>query len=135
MSAKPLYSGNQSVTISLNSAADGADVLSDELNNSSNLFLDSDLEINLKGSDVAESGSVAIYMLRGNATGELSDIGNALRLCTVSLNGATAVRKVIRVRDLPKFYKLRGVHSSSNGYALGGSGNGMAFLGLNIQDL
>ena len=135
MSAKPLYSGDQSVTISLNSAADGADVLSDELNNSSNLFLDSDLEINLKGSDAAESGKVAIYILRGNATGELSDAGNALRLCTVNLNGIAAVRKVLRVHELAKFYKLRAVHSSSGGYALDSTGNDMAFLGINIQDV
>ena len=135
MSAKPLFSGNQSVTIALNSAADGADVLSSELNNSANLFLDSDLEINLKGSNAAEAGSVAVYMLRGNATGELEDINNATRLGTVYLNGTAAVRKVVRVRELPSFYKLRAVHSSSGGYALDATGNGMAFLGVNVQDI
>lgn len=135
MSAKPLFSNNQPVTIALNSAADGADVLSNELNNSANLFLDSDLEINLKGSNAAEAGSVAVYMLRGNATGEVEDTGNATRLGTVYLNGTTAVRKVVRVQHLPNFYKLRAVHSSSGGYALDATGNGMAFLGVNIQDI
>ena len=135
MSAKPEYSGAQAVTISLNSAVDGADVLSNELDNSSNLFLDSDLEIELKGSNASETGSVAVYVLRGNATGELEDLNNATRLGTVYLNGTTAVRKVVRVHELPKFYKLRAVHSSSGAYALDSTGNGMAFLGLNIQDV
>lgn len=135
MSAKPLYSSEQTVTISLDSLADGSGVSSSEIDNSSNLFLDDDLEINLKGSNVGETGSVAIYMLRGNATGELEDVDNATRLGAVYLNGATAVRKVLRVRDLPKFYKLRAVHASSNSYALDSSGNSMAFLGINIQDV
>jgi len=135
MSAKPEYSGEQSVTISLNSAADGADVSSSELDNSSNLFLDSDLEVSLKGSNASESGSVAIYILRGNATGDLEDTDNATRLGVVYLNGTTAVRKVIRIHELPAFYKLRAVHSSSNSYALDSSGNGMAFLGVNVQDV
>ena len=134
MSAKPEYSANQPVTIALNGVSDGADILSDELNNSVNLFLMDDLEINLQGGNAGETGSVTIYMLRGNATGELDDIGNALRLTRVNLNGATAVRKVIRVDDIPKFYKLRAVYSSSGAYALGASGNSMAFLGVNIQD-
>ena len=118
MSAKPEYSANQPVTIALNGVSDGADISSDELNNSVNLFLMDDLEINLQGGNAGETGSVTIYMLRGNATGEL----------------ATAVRKVIRVDDIPKFYKLRAVYSSSGAYALGASGNSMAFLGVNIQD-
>lgn len=134
MSAKPEYSANQPVTIALNGVSDGADISSDELNNSVNLFLMDDLEINLQGGNAGETGSVTVYMLRGNATGELDDIGNALRLTRVSLNGTAAVRKVIRVHDLPKFYKLRAVHSSSGAYALGASGNSMAFLGVNIQD-
>jgi hypothetical protein len=135
MSAKPLYSGPQPVTIALNSAVDGADVSSNEIDNSTNLFLMKDLEVNLQGSNAAEAGSVAIYMLRGNATGALDDVGNALRLGTVYLDGTTAVRKVIRLDNIPKFCKLRAVHSSSGAYALAGSGNGMSFLGVNIQDV
>ena len=134
MSAKPEYSINQTVTISLNSVSDGADVSSNELDNSINLFLMDDLEINLQGGNAGETGTVTVYMLRGNATGELDDTGNALRLIRVNLNGTAAVRKVIRVHDLPKFYKLRAVHSSSGTYALGASGNSMAFLGVNTQD-
>ena len=134
MSAKPLYSGNQPVTIALNGVADGADVLSDELDNSVNLFLMDDLEINLQGSNAGETGSVTVYMLRGNATGQLDDIGNALRPARVKLNGTTAVRKVVRVDNIPKFYKLRAVYSSSGAYPLGGAGNSMSFIGVNIQD-
>jgi len=135
MSAKPLYSGSQSVTIALNSIADGADVSSNEIDNSTNLFLMDDLEVNLQGSNGAETGTAAIYMLRGNATGALDNTGNALRIGSVKLNGTTAVRKVFRVDDIPKFYKLRVVHTSSNLYALGAAGNSMAFLGVNIQDV
>ncbi len=134
MSAKPQYSGNQPVTITLNSAVDGDDVSSDELDNSINLFLMDDLEVNLQGSNAAESGSVAIYIQRGNATGALENTGNATRIGSVYLNGTTAVRKVFRVDDLPQFYKLRAVHASSGGYALAATGNGMSFLGVNIQD-
>jgi hypothetical protein len=135
MSAKPEYSANQTVTISLNSLADGSGVSSSEIDNSIDLFLDEDLEINLKGSNASESGKVVIYIQRGNATGNLEDVNNATRLTGVYLNGTAAVRKVLRVKDLPKFYELRAVHVSSGGYALDPSGNSMAFLGINIQDV
>lgn len=135
MSASPLYSSSQTVTIALNNIADGAEASSSEIDNSTNLFLEDDLEVNLAGGNAGETGRVSIHMLRGNAAGVLETTDNATQIGSVTLNGVSAVRKVIRVSNIPKFYKIRAVHASSGAYSLGASGNSMSFLGINIQDV
>jgi len=137
MSAKPLYSATQSVTITLASLADGAGVSSSEIDNSTNRFLDADLEVDLTGNDAGESGHVAVYLRRGNDTGDLTttEAENMTRIGTVKLNGTTAVSSVLRVNDLPKFYSFHAIMKSSGAFALGATGNSMAFLGVNIEDV
>ena len=135
MSAKPLYGSSTSVTITLNSLANGSSANSNEINNTTNLALEDELTVNLTGSNAAESGIAEVFILRGDATSAIDDDGNAQRVGFVTLNGTTAVQKTIRVPDLPPFYKYRLTHTSSATYALGASGNSMDVRSVNIQDV
>jgi hypothetical protein len=133
--AKPLFGASAALTITLNGLADGASALSNEIDNSVIRAYDDELTVNVVGSDVAESGSVDIYILRGDAAGHLSDAGNAERVCSVTLNGTTAVQRTVRVYDLPEFYQYRMVHRSSGGYALAASGNSASVKPVNPESI
>ena len=135
MSLKPLFSTSQSITITLNSLANDAGANSSEISNATNLFMDIDLELDLKGSNAAESGYCEIYILRANATSDADTNENGLRVGTVTLNGTTAVHKTIRVENMPGYWTLRIVHKSSATYALDTTGNSAAFFGVNYQDI
>jgi len=135
MSAKPLYGANTSATITLDSLADGGDASSTEVDNSTTLALGLDVEVNLKGSNAGETGRVSIYLKRGNETGVLETDENATMIGSVALNGTTAVRKDIRVDDIPKFYMIYVKHASSSTYALNSTGNTIKYQPFNIQDV
>ena len=82
------------------------------------------------------TGRVDVYLLVGTTTAELSTTAktsNMRFIGTVELNGTTAVRKTLRVSDLPsRFWKERVVNNS--GSAMASSGNTIKFTGINFTD-
>jgi len=133
--AKPLFSSSTSLTVALNSLADGASALSNEVDNSINRTWDDELTVNLVGSNIAESGTVDIYILRGDATGHLSDMGNGQRVHSVVLNGTTPVQRTVRVTDLPPFYQYQFILKSSGAYPLGAAGNSASIIAVNPESV
>jgi len=132
---KQQFGTSTPLTVALNGLADGASALSNEIDNSVNRAFDDELTVNLVGSNVAESGTVDIYILRGDATGHLSDAGNGQRVHSVVLNGTTPVQRTIRVTDLPPFYQYRFVMRSSGTYALGAAGNSASVIAVSPESV
>jgi len=105
-----------------------------EIDNSTNRYLDGYLDCYFNGAG-ATTGSVAVYALCGNATGELSTTAktsNMRYLGSVELNGTTAVRKQLQITDIPKYWKVRCINNS--GAALAASGSLIKFTGINYTD-
>lgn len=135
MSAKPLYGTRTSVTITLNSLANGALADSSEYNNTSDLFLGKWLEINAKGSNAGETGNLEIYAREGLVTGVLNGDSNLRRIGAVRLNGTTAVRRILFYDRPAPFYKIVCKQVSSSTFALDTTGNSAFDLGENLQDI
>jgi len=124
------------ITTELNSLADtSAATATTEVDNSTNRYIEGFLDCYFNGAG-ATTGSVAIYILGGNATGELATTANTSNMRyvgSVELNGTTAVRKQLTFSEIPKFWKVRVVNNS--GAALAASGNLIDFTGINYADV
>jgi hypothetical protein len=134
---KPSYSAQSTIiSTELNSLADtSAATGTAEIDNTTNRYLDGYLDCYFNGAG-ATTGSVAVYLLCGNATGETSTTAktsNMRYVGSVELNGTTAVRKQLEVNGLPKFWNVRCINNS--GAALAASGNLIKFTGLNYSDV
>lgn len=135
MSAKPLYSDRTTVTVNLNSLSNGAIVDSSEHDNTDDLSLAKIIEVNAVGSNAAESGTLIVYAREGLITAINETDENLTRIGSVTLNGTTAVTKVLRYDNPAPFFKIAFKQSSSATYALGAAGNSANILSENIQDV
>lgn len=118
------------ISISLNSLADTGAADSTVIDNTSDRYVDADLEVKLTGT----SGSIrlaSIYLLRSIDGVDFTDGLNAELVGMVAMNGAAQVTKVLRVYNLPAFYKVRVVNDS--GGALAGSENEISMLGISAN--
>jgi hypothetical protein len=133
---KPLFATETTVmSTELNSLTSGGSVAATaEQDNTTNRYLDGDFILDFAGAG-ATTGSVIIYLLEGAATGTLSTTtksSNMRQIGSIELNGATAVRKKIRVDGLTKFWKPYVTNSA--GANLAASGNTIKFTGINYSD-
>lgn len=133
---KPSYSAQSTIiSTELDSLANtSAATCTSEIDNTSNLYIEGLLDCYFNGAG-ATTGSVAVYALCGNATGELSTTAktsNMKYLGSVELNGTTAVRKQLQITDIPKYWKVRCINNT--GAALAASGNLIKFTGINYTD-
>ena len=133
---KPSYSAQSTIiSTELNSLANtSAATCTSEIDNTTNLYVEGLLDCYFNGAG-ATTGSVAVYALCGNATGELSTTANTSNmkyLGSVELNGTTAVRKQLEINGIPKYWNVRVINNS--GAALAASGNLIKFTGVNYTD-
>ena len=133
---KPVFSTEATLlSTGLNSLANGGAASSSEQDNSTDRYLDIRVDVEMAAA-AANTGYVVIYALEGDATGKLSDTANRANmraLDSIQLNGTTAVRKSILVKDVPKFWAVRVINDS--GGALASSGNTVKFTGINFENV
>jgi len=122
------------VTVTLTSLADTSGADSSAIDNSTNLYIDCDLEIKTNGL----AGSVdllEVYLLSSVDNTDFTDSANAKPIGVVSLNGATAVKKTLRVYDLPKYYKFRFVNQSGAALSATSGDHVVSFLGIKYKSV
>lgn len=112
-------SAEDTLTITLTSLADGSGADSSAIDNSTDKFISADLSITTKGT-ASSSDLLEVYLLASNDNSVFTDSANAKLVGVVQMNGTTAVTDVLRINDLPKYYKIRMVNQS--GAALSGTG-------------
>lgn len=121
------------LTITLTSLADGSGADSSAIDNSSDKFIDADLTIKSNGT-ASSTGLLEIYLLASNDNTDFTDSANAKLIGTVLMNGTTAVKKVIRIYDLPKHYKIRVVNNSGAALSATGGDHELTLLGNSFTD-
>lgn len=123
------------LTTELNSLANaGTAVSSSEYNNTSNRWIDGEVEVYVAAS-AANTGYVDIYLLEGTTTGNLATYAqrqNARRIGSVQLNGTTAVRKRLPISGIAPYTKC--LLDNTSGGSLASSGNTVTLLGINYTD-
>jgi len=135
MSIQPVFGSRTSITVTLDGLADGAIADSLEYNNTTLLTPDLRISVDAIGSNIAESGSLIVYAREGLLSGGLETDDNLTRIGSIPLNGTTAVHGVLLYEQAAPFFKLSFKQSSSNGYALGGSGNAAYTMIETVQDV
>ena len=135
MSLKPIYATEANVmTTELNALADsGTATTTTEIDNSSNLYLDARIDVDIAAAGAA-TGYVALYMLEGQTTGILSTTqkANMRFIGDIQLNGTTDVNKSFFVQNMPEFWK--GHVINNGGAGLQTSGSTIKFTGINYED-
>lgn len=136
MSLKPLYATETTLlSTGLDSLAGTSSVTSAEQDNSSTRYLDGWVNVELASAS-ADTGYCSVYLLEGGATGKLStsaQLSNMRKLDDVQMNGATAVRKNIFVKNLPKYWAVHLIKNAAP--ALAASGNTIKFIGVNYENV
>ena len=119
---KQVFGSNTSLTVAgLATLASGGTAVSNEVNNSVDLNLAVDIEVNCACID----GTLDMYMMRSNETGDYQstdELSNMLFIGSVT-NGGTTPSKTYRVEQLPKFYQLVFINSSGSNALTAGTIN------------
>lgn len=121
------------VTVTLTSLGDGSGADSSAIDNSTDKFIDMDLEVKTNGL----AGSVdllEVYLLASIDNSDFTDAANAKLIGVVQMNGTTAVKKTFRVFDLPLHYKIRFVNESGAALSATGGDHVVTLLGLKFTD-
>lgn len=126
------YGPATGLTIALNSLADGAGVDGAMVDNAVERYFDADVALVLKGSAAGNTGLCEVYLLRSLGGVDFSDSANAELIGTVRMSGVNVVKKTLRIRELPRWWKLRLVNMS--GAALAASGQGAEMQGIRYSD-
>jgi hypothetical protein len=133
---KIAYGSETSITITLDSLADGGDVTATAVDNSSNLFPDALIQLILDGSNASQDELVEVYIKPSPDNSDF-DAGaapeeNATLIGTIKMDGTNTVKKSFFVSragmPLPKYWQLHVVNQS--GYALNSSGNSATYTGV-----
>ena len=130
---KIAYSTEQTITISLNSLANGSDVLSNAIDNSSNLWKSAIIHGQIDGNSASNTDYCEFYLAGSpDNTDYDTDEGDQL-IGLVGMNGTTLVKFTISLERmgilyLPKYWKIRCKNAS--GDSLASSGNVMSFMGV-----
>ena len=121
------------VSVTLTSLADGSGADSSAIDNSSNKYIDADLEIKTNGT-ASSTDYVEVYILRSIDNSDFTDSANAELIGIVAMNGTTAVKNTIRIRNLPKYYKVRFVNNSGAALSSTGGDHAVSLLGIKFTD-
>jgi len=131
--AKPQYSSKTSITISLNSLANGSVATSNAIDNSSNLYEDFLIEVVIAGT----AGSNAFCEVRLLASEDNTNFGtweSGIPLGTIDLSVSPQTGYFSVVNSLfkaPQYFKI--AVRNNTGAALASSGNSASYQGINTQ--
>lgn len=121
------------VTVTLTSLADTSGVASSAIDNSTNAYIDCDLEVKTNGT----TGSVdllEVYILSSVDNTDFTDSANAVLVGVVDMNDSTAVKKTFRIFDLPKYFKFRFVNNSGAALSATAGDHAVSYLGIKYTD-
>lgn len=130
---KPKYGSKTSISISLNSLANGSVATSSAIDNSSSLFQDFLIEVNIAGT----AGSNAYLEVRllpseDNSTYGTWESGIPLGTIDLSVSPQTAYFSLLNALfQAPKYFKIAVKNNTGN--ALSSSGNSANYQGINVQ--
>lgn len=132
---KPLYGTKTSITISLNSLANGAVATSNAIDNSTNLFQDFLIEVVISGTAAANAWlDVRLLSSEDNTNFGTWESGIPLGTIDLSASPQTAYFSLLNVLfQAPKYFKIAIKNNSGN--ALAASGNSASYQGINIQSV
>lgn len=126
------YGAASALTITLASLATGAAADSAAVDNATERYFDADLKLALVGAAAGNTGLCELYLLRSLDGIDFTDSVNAELVGTVKMNGTATVRKTLRIRELPRAWKLRLINMS--GASLAASGHGAEIQGIRYSD-
>ena len=130
---KPQYSSKTSITITLNSLANGSVATSNAIDNSSNLYEDFLIEVVIAGT----AGSNAFCEVRLLASEDNTNFGtweSGIPLGTIDLSVSPQTGYFSVVNSLfkaPQYFKI--AVRNNTGAALASSGNSASYQGINTQ--
>ena len=125
-------STSDAVTVALTSLAHTGGADSSAIDNNSDLFIDCDVEIKTRGLS-GSGGLLHVYLLASIDNSDFTDSENAKLVGVVQMNGTTAVKKTLRIYDLPKYYKFRFVNQSGAALSATGGDHVVTLLGVKQQ--
>jgi hypothetical protein len=129
---KPQYGSKTSITIGLNSLANGSVATSNTIDNSTNLFQDYLIEIVISGT-AASTAWLDVRLLSSEDGTNFGTWENGIPLGTIdfSVNPQTAYFSVLNAMfQAPKYFKI--AVRNNTGAALASSGNSLSVQGINI---
>ncbi len=141
VTAKQVYTPNQSVTITLASLANGSTAVSNAIDNSSNGFLSSEFQIKLKTGTVSgPTPTVSMYLVRtvdGSISGNYDDTTNTnnpelIRQISTPSSTTTYIASV-RLESLPQYFKLMVVNNTGGAFDSTGGNFYLIFCGKTVQ--
>jgi len=122
------------VTVTLTSLANGSGVDSSIIDNSVDLNIDADVEIKTNG-QASGTGLLEVYLLSSIDNADFTDSANARLIGSVQMNSAVAVKKTLRLFDLPKYYKFRFVNQSGAALSATAGDHAVSFLGVKYKSV
>jgi len=129
---KPQYGSKTSVTIGLNSLANGNVATSNTIDNSTNLYQDYLIEITISGT-ASSTAWLDVRLLPSMDGTNFGTWENGIPLGTIDLsqNNQTAYFSVLNAMfQAPKYFKIAVRNNTGN--ALASSGNSLSVQGINI---
>ncbi len=129
---KPQYGSKTSITISLNSLANGSIATSNAIDNSSNLYQDALIEVAISGT-AATNAYCDVRLLASEDNSTWGTWESAIKLGTIDLSvspntGHFSILYVLGA--MPKYWKIAVKNVTGN--ALASSGNSASYQGINI---
>ncbi len=129
---KPQYGSKTSITISLNSLANGSVATSNAIDNSSNLYQDALVEITISGT-AATNAYCDVRLLASEDNSTWGTWESAIKLGTIDLSvtpntGHFSIYGVLGA--MPKYWKIAVKNVTGN--VLAASGNSASYQGINI---
>lgn len=129
---KPSYGPKTSITISLNSLANGSIATSNAIDNSSALYQDALVEITIAGTaGIGKFCEVRLLPSEDNSTFATWEGGIPLGTVDLSVSPTTAYFSLLNaLYQMPKYWKIAVKNNTGN--ALSSSGNSASYQGINI---
>ena len=129
---KPQYSAKTSITISLNSLANGSIATSNAIDNSSALYQDALIEVTIAGT-AATNAYCDVRLLCSEDNSTFGTWESAIKLGTIDLSvtpntGHFSILGVLGA--MPQYWKI--AVKNVTGAALSSSGNSASYQGINI---
>ena len=129
---KPSYGSKTSITISLNSLANGSVATSNAIDNSSTLYQDALVEITISGT-AATNAYCDVRLLCSEDNSTFGTWESAIKLGTIDLSVSPNTGHFSLLNALcqmPKYWKIAVKNVTGN--ALASSGNSASYQGINI---
>ena len=125
------FGADTAVTITLASLADGSSAVSSAIDLGNPGPFSLTLEVQLDGSGAGNTGNVDLYAQWSNDNTDFSDSGNDHWFDMVTMNGTTAVIKVLTLPVLARYLKIRVENNS--GAALNSTGNAIRTVPVSVD--